>query len=304
MPSTKQTVETAPVDQFVLTESNLREWLCGPIERYYSELEKARQQMVQNKIPESIIRAHFYYDPENIQLQHHYNFLEKIINPKTGLFWTVDNLSNDITSEQADAIRSQDDYKERPFYYIYQIRKVLDAKGKTWITAAFLVEGLTRGVEEIGNTGLTINDSGILGIDKLPRLGGRSVSSDPTGDNKNAKYVQVTTFNGLIPAGTFDQGIVRYTIPWSADTVNQLLKHSVENVGLSFHKEGVSNSVGASSIEQFISEDVETMFKREADYAARKNQPNFTMNDFDDYLRYREEQAKKRNGGDNGEPYV
>jgi hypothetical protein len=298
---TVATAETSSIkptkteDPFALTEDHLRDWLCGPYERFYLELERARQQMIKNKVPESLIKAHFFYDSDNVMLNHHRNFIEKSTNPKTWRLWTVESLSNDITPEQADAIRSQDNYRERPFYKIHQIRKVQDAQGKTWLTASFVVEALSRALEELGNTGLTINDSGTLGLDKLPRLSGRSVLSDP--QNKNSRYVQVTTFNGLIPAGTFDQGVVKYTIPWSIETFKQLMQHAAEDVSLSFHKEGANIAVGATSPEQFITTTVEEAIKRETEFATRKNQPqSISLDDWENYQKYRsEKQAAKEN---------
>ncbi len=146
MPSHKQQIEAPEEDPFELTEEHLQDWLCGPYERFYAELEKARQQMVKNKVPESIIRANFFYDPDNIMLNHHRNFIEKSTNPKTGRLWNIDSLANDITPEQSQAIRSEDNHQERPYYRIHQIRKVLDAQGRTWLTATFIVETLTRGL--------------------------------------------------------------------------------------------------------------------------------------------------------------
>jgi hypothetical protein len=109
--------------------------------------------------------------------------------------------------------------------------------------------------------------------------------------------VHITLFNDGIPANNYDHGIIEYTLPWSIETFNALMRHASENVSLSFHKDGANTAVGAQSVEQFITEDVETAIKREIEFTTRKNKPSISMDDWDEYQKYRAEKHAKDSDG-------
>src|SRR5918994_1718818 len=74
--------------KFELTESNLKRWFLGPIEKEKSIVEDACRQMIQEGVSEKLAKDYTYWHvhPEEKRAR---NVLKLVINEKTGKLWDI-----------------------------------------------------------------------------------------------------------------------------------------------------------------------------------------------------------------------
>jgi hypothetical protein len=276
MSSKHQTATTPAVDsipdkdktesldsKFELTESNLRSWLLGPFDRQRAVLKEAAKRMEDEGISNKLISRCLRYETTGLE-NHYKETLKLVINPKTQKFWDIPTLQNagKLSDTEIEGIRAEHNGREPPFYYVSNIRRVLDDRQnphKEYLTFNILFEGLCVGKREghmNPEPNMRINVGTTIGYHLLPKLSWDNIK-DEDGEEK-----RVTMFDSNRPVVDLGNNRI-YEIGFSKEIVAALMKHTRDGqVAFGIDQLSKDKHYGINSIEEFLADDLQALVEQ------------------------------------------
>jgi hypothetical protein len=180
-------------------------------------------------------------------------FLQQVINPKTGSWYTVKSLTEAGLLSSIEA--SQLEFPEYPVVRLNSLIRVRDTSGKEWLYRYFTLYALTREGNQIHKS---IND---MDYYHLPQITRHQVAEDPPDFKMEGKTIFVADINtgksSLILEPTTPR---HYLMPFSVERVHQIIRDfppvgnfsdKYNGCGLVLLKTGEANPMSVNSLEEF-----------------------------------------------------
>jgi hypothetical protein len=251
-------------EKLELTESNLRHWLLGPVERQRQILNEVKQRMRNEGVSDELIARCIHYESlpsENRKRE----TLKLVTNSKTGRLHDTFTLqqAGRLSDAEIEGIRTEHNGLLPPYYYVTNIRRVLDDRqnSREYLVYSLLFEGISAGGKREGHinaeANMRINDSAIVGYHLVPRITWETIK-DKDGEEK-----RVATFDSIRTPIIDDASTRVYEIPFSKEAVEALMKHTRNGqVALGIDHLSKNKHYAIKDVNEFLTDDLPALIER------------------------------------------